>query len=718
MKKSKRNTVSKKHDRLQKKYSKRSSQSYKGKRSEMSRGIDSARKLRAGNVRREVHMGIFSATSRGYGFIKCADFADDVFIPASKTMGALDGDEVRFAVLGRSGERIDGEVTEIVNRCESLIVGHLADAEVYVRRGGRRIPVRAFDFIPDTAKRIPFNVRISSAAAKGATVGERVGVKILEYPTRTTYAIGRVEKIFGAADTPDSAVEAILFSNGIPTEFPKEAIAESEGFTDLTEGELARRLDLRDKVIFTIDSEYAKDLDDAISVERLEDGWLLGVHFADVSHYVKEGGAVDSEAFRRGTSVYYPGSVIPMLPEALSNRLCSLNADSDKLTLSAMIRLDGKGNILFCEVKESVIASSARGVYKELNAILDKSADKEIKKKYSKPVIDMLREAVRLYKVLKRRADKRGCFELESGEAVIRLDESGYPCGIERIDRGVCERLIEQFMLCANEAVARLICARSIPGVYRIHEKPDPEKCAVLLQYAENLGLDIKKMKLRADRMSPSDMQKILASADESGVGRAVSEVLLRSLMKARYAPNALGHYGLALEFYSHFTSPIRRYADLTIHRCLKRALAKGVRLTYDSETDVTDADACPVNGKITEACEAANEGELRALSSERAIDDVYKAFYMKEHIGAEFDAVIVSVTSFGFFAELDNTCEGLVPVSSLGGIGSYDETHMRLTDASGREFTVGMRVRVCLEEVDTSAGKLTFSLSEDGDED
>ena len=575
----------------------------------------------------------------------------------------------------------------------------------------RRTPVRAFDFVPDSNKRINFTVRISQGAARGAEVGDRVAVKILEYPTRTSFAVGRVERIFGDAEDPSSAVSAILFSSGITTEFDKDVIAEAAALSSPGEKEIMHRLDLRDEIVFTIDSEYAKDLDDAISVKRIEDGWMLGVHIADVSHYVKSQSATDREAMRRGTSVYYPGSVIPMLPEALSNGLCSLNADSEKLTLSAIIRLDKGGEIVSCEVRESVIASSARGVYKEFNAILDKSADSALKKKYPKPVIDMLKESVKLYKVLKRRADKRGCFELESGEAVIMLDELGYPCGIERVERGESERLIEQFMLCANEAVARLTCARAISGVYRIHEKPDSEKCAVLLQYAENLGIDIKKLRLRADRLGPKEMQKILACAKEAGVGRAVSEVLLRSMMKARYAPSAVGHYGLALEFYSHFTSPIRRYADLVLHRQLKRALAKGEKLCYNRDKDTLDASVCPVSDRISEACEAANEGELRAMSAERAIDDIYKAYYMKDREGEEFDAIIVSVTSFGFFAELDNPCEGLVPVSSLGGVGSYDETHMRLTDVYGREFTVGMRVRVCLEDVDLSVGKLTFSL-------
>ncbi len=705
-----------KNKRTTKKYSKKSITRSRSRKSEMSRAIKAARAKRSGALHRHqnAHIGIFSTTQRGYGFVTCHDFDDDVFIPASKTLGAAGGDEVRFIVRSRSATgRIDGEICEIIKRNDAPVLGRIYERELYVRRGGKRVPVRSFEFVPDSSKQISFPVRVSSAAAAGAKHGDRVALKILEYPTRTSEAVGRVERIFGAADSIESAVEAILYDSGVMREFSREVLAEAQSLKGFADGDYPGRLDLRGKTVFTIDSEYAKDLDDAISVEKTDNGWVLGVHIADVAHYVKAGGAIDVEARNRGNSVYYPGSVIPMLPEVLSNGHCSLNMDSEKLTLSAIIELDSKGEILSSEVRESVISSAARGVYSELNAILDKSADSALKKKYPKAVLDMLKEAVRLYKVLFKRAEKRGCFELESGEAVIKLDDKGYPCDIVRVDRGVCERLIEQFMLCANEAVARLVCSRGLHGVYRIHEKPDSEKCAVLLQYAENLGIEVKKMNLRADKLAPADMQKLLKSAAEKNVGRALSPVLLRSLMKARYEPIPLGHYGLALEFYSHFTSPIRRYSDLILHRYLKKALAEGDKLYYNAQTDIPDKDACPVNADLSNACEAANEGEVRALTAERSIDDVYKAYFMKNRIGDEFDAVIVSVTSFGFFAELDNTCEGLVLVSTLGGLGYYDESHMKLTDAYGRSYKVGENIRVCLEDVDIATGKMTFSLVE-----
>ena len=699
-----------------KRFSKKSEYKKRSRKAALSRAVKSADKKGAHRPVHDEYVGIFLTTSRGFGFIKCDEFNEDLFVHSSKTLGAQGGDEIRFVTKQDRMGKLEAVVTEITKRNSELVTGVLCDAEVYVRRGGRSIPVRAFDFVPDNTKRINFNVRISAHSANGAESGDRVAVKILEYPTRASFAVGKVVEVFGDTDSPESAVSAVLFSSGIPREFDSDVISEANSLSAYDSDEISRRLDLRDKTVFTIDSEYAKDLDDAISVERFDEGWLLGVHIADVSHYVRSDSAIDREAKRRGTSVYFPGSVIPMLPEALSNNLCSLNAETDKLTLSAMIKLDKSGEILSCEVAESVISSASRAVYKELNSILDKTADKDIKAKYKKPVTDMLKEAVRLYKVLKKRSDKRGCFELESNEAVIVLDDLGYPCDIKRVDRGITERLIEQFMICANEAVARLTHAKGIDGVYRIHEKPDPEKCVILLQYAENLGLEIKGKGFRSDRLGAVQMQKLLELAREKEVGRAVSEVLLRSLMKARYSVSPIGHFGLALGYYSHFTSPIRRYADLTLHRILKDALACGEKLVYTAKDEENAPDA-RVSDRIIDACEAANDGELRALGAERAIDDIYKAFYMKEHEGEIFDATVISVTTFGFFAMLDNTCEGLVPSSELGRITDYDESHMSLTDEYGRKFTVGMKLKLCLENVDTALGKLTFSLADEDDD-
>ena len=696
------------------KFAKKSAKRQKSKRSVSLNGafFKGAHKRRQGQKKPlEKYTGIFSATSRGFGFVKCDNFDDDIFIPAAKTMNAMGGDEVEFIIKGKSsGVRIDGEITDIISRKNDIIVGHLEECVSIVRRGGKNVKVNSFIFLPDNTKQISYPVKISSAKAKGAVSFDRVGIKILAYPTADKDAIGEVEMIFGKVDDPESAALAVLYTNGIATEFPDEVKSEAEDVISATKN-TEKRVDLRDKVIFTIDSEYAKDLDDAISVEYDGEYYTLGVHIADVSEYVRAESALDREAKSRGTSVYYPGHVIPMLPEAISNGACSLKCDSDKLALSAMIKLDKAGEILSCDVFESIITSAARGVYSELNSILDKSASNDIKKKYPKAVLNTLKLGVRLYKILLKKSEKRGSFELESDEAIILFDENGVPCDVIKEERGVTERLIEQFMLCANEAVAKLSCANNIPGIFRIHEKPAADKLTTLLEYAENVGIDVRKYKKEIEGLTGKHMQKLLAEASDKDALRAVSEVLLRSMMKAKYSPAPSLHYGLALDYYSHFTSPIRRYADLALHRSLKEAIRKkGSPLHLEGDVN---SDKYTSNPVMAEASEAANEGELRALSAERAIDDIYKAFCMQKRLGEEFDAMIISVLSFGFFVSLDNTCEGLVPVSSLGGLASYSEEKMRLEDAYGNTYTVGTKVKVRLVDVNISSGKLTFDYLE-----
>ncbi len=693
------------------KFAKKRNMKQRADRKKVSRAINGVKSKRDKRSR-IFYTGKFTLTRRDFGFVSCTEFDDDIFIPAGATMGALSGDEVRFIIKHQTPHgRLDGEITEIIRRNDAPVIGKLLPGRHYVRRGGSSVRVDSFEFIPDEKSHVPFNVRISRKAAGEAALYDRVAIKILEYPKRGSEAVGRVEHIFGKADTIESAVEAILYSSGVMREFSPAVLAEAEAMSGF-DGDICERLDLRAETVFTIDSATARDLDDAISVKKLDDGYELGVHIADVAHYVKANTSIDREARARGNSVYFPSGVIPMLPKALSNGYCSLNRDSDKLTLSAIIKLDNKGEILSCKIAESVISSAARGVYSELNKVLDKTADADTKKKYPPEVIKMLKVAVKLYGILKKRSDKRGCFELESTEAEIVLDENGNPTDIVRVDRGLTERLIEQFMLCANEAVSRLVCAKGLLGVYRVHESPDSDKASSLISYAGSIGIDVKELKLSPDRLSPADIQKLLAKGAEKGLSRALSPVLLRSLMKARYDTKPLGHFGLALDFYSHFTSPIRRYSDLILHRYLKEAIKNGVSLVYN-KGDVCDKTATPFNADTLSACESANEGEVRAIFAERDIVDVYKAHFMKNQIGNEFEGIIVSVTAFGFFVELDNTCEGLVHISSLSDDYYFLEDEMRLVGAYN-SFSVGDRVKVTLTDIDLSTGKLGFELVSD----
>ncbi len=661
-------------------------------------------------VKSTVYTGVFSSASRGYGFVSCEKFDDDIFIPASKTLGAMGGDTVSFIIKQGSGVgHTDGEIIEIITRKSQFVLGHIEASDTPVRRGGKTVSVRSFICVPDNQKQIPFTIKISRAKAKGAQVNDRVSVKILEYPFGDTEARGEVIEVFGSGDDVNSAALAILHTGNVSTEFSADVLSEAEKLTEKA-GDLSSRLDLRSKTIFTIDSEYAKDLDDAISLDEDNEGFTLGVHIADVSHYVKEGSLIDDEAMHRGTSIYFPDNVIPMLPKALSNNLCSLNRDSAKLTLSTFIRLDKGGQILSCELFESIISSAVRGVYSELNSILDKSCSEEVKSKYPKEVLNTFKSAVKLYKILQKKALKRGTFELESDEAIIIFDTNGVPCDIKKAERGISERIIEQFMICANEAIAMLAVQNGIPGIFRIHESPDPEKTKSLLEYAEDIGIDVRKFKKQADGLTSRDMQKILTKAKELNMSRPVSEMLLRSMMKAKYMPTPGIHYGLSLEYYSHFTSPIRRYADLALHRSLKKAIKEsGKALKFDGIIPTNTQ--YKADSVMAKASEAANEGELRALSLCRTIDDIYKAFCMKDRIGEEFEAMIISVKSFGFFVALDSTCEGLVPISSLGGIGTFDETRMRLTDVYGNHYTLGALTMVRLTDVNIYNGKLSFEL-------
>lgn len=668
-------------------------------------------------------IGIFTSSGRGFGFVRPDSYleatnGEDIFIPARAVHGAESGDTVR-AVLrpsyyDRGTHKTEGEIISIEKRSSLPICGRLEESPIITRRGGKPCTKSSFLCFADDEARLSFPVRISEAKAHGAAHGERVAIKLLAYPERGKEAIGEVVERFGSALDPRSSVRAVIYSSGAPTEFSAEALAEAESAAAVpaaAEG----RVDLRGKTIFTIDSEYARDLDDAISVDATENGWLLGVHIADVSEYVRENSTLDLEARSRGNSIYYPGAVIPMLPEALSNFACSLNADSAKLTLSAFVSIDREGKLCACRFCESIISSAARGVYRELNAVLDGSAEPEILKKYPPAVLASLREAVKLYKVLEARSKARGAFELAESDAVIKLDDDSTPIEIAREVRGTTERLIEQFMLCANEAAARVTNALSLPGVYRIHEPPDPEKITAFLDFASRLGLDVRSAGIRADAINGKDISRLLALAEEKDCAGIVSKLLLRSLMKAKYDTEARGHFGLALEYYSHFTSPIRRYSDLALHRELKRALRRGTALELDiKNTPASEPKASKITSPaVAAACVSANEGELRALEIERTADDIYKAVYMSRFVGDEFAATVSAVASFGIFVELENTCEGLVPASAFDDWCDYDRDNLTFT-CGETVYTPGAPVRVKLISTDTARGKLTFELADD----
>jgi len=638
--------------------------------------------------------GVFSGTSRGFGFVlpdESEGRADaDIFIPAGKTGGALDGDRVAVRFHAGYENRTEGEVTAILSEGRRTVIGVLVAGRALSR--GRFAPRDRFRsgwyLIPDDPRLFG---EFPVVPSPDADPGDRVEIVL---PGRRGGAC-KISRVFGRSDDRRATCDAILASAGIEVDFDPKALREAEFAAAEPIGDEGREVLLRE-VIFTIDGADAKDLDDAVSLRHLPGGnWLLGVHIADVSSYVKPGSALETEALRRGTSVYFVDRVVPMLPVALSNGACSLNAGEDKRALSAFVTLSPDGAILNCDLKKTVIRSRVRGVYSEVNSLFSLGEDSPFYPKYRAvyPALVRMRE---LYRLLESRAARRGSLSLDRPEPIFALDEDGAPVGISLRSRGDAERLIEQFMLTANEAVATLLHRCGLPCVYRIHEDPDPAKLAVFKNAAAHLGLDLSGIDL-ADP-GKSDFTSLLREAQEKGISEQVSLALLRAMAKARYDAVPSRHFGLGIDLYCHFTSPIRRLADLATHRII-------------SETVFGSSSPRRFSGFARDAALAASAAELRALDAERRIEAVYKALYLENHIGEVFDARVSSLTSFGLFTELDDTCEGMIPLSGLPGVYLYDEQNMALVGGK-ITFRLGDRLRVRVEEVDPLAGRVRFSLA------
>ena len=634
--------------------------------------------------------GVFSSSKSGFGFVKVEESERDIFIPEDKTLGAIDGDLVEIiyhTYTSRFGEeKTEGRVKKIVKYGRRTVVGTV-ELDFSFAYGKRRSSPKIL-LIPDDPK---IAMRPIITGGLSAEEGDKVEATI----DRATHGLEcHVTRIFGKACAPEANYAAIMAESDIPTDFSREELMEAEFFASSPVSEEGR-VDRRRDVIFTIDGPYAKDLDDAVSLRRLPGGgFQLGVHIADVSYYVKERTHLDRAVMSRGTSVYFTDKVIPMLPPALSNGACSLGPDEDKYAISAIINLSPTGEILAARLEPSIIRSRVRGVYGEVNSIFEGIADKDTLHKY-KPVADTLEKMRELYFILKKKSEARGALELESTECEIILSEDGAPIGIAKRERGDAEKMIEQFMLTANEAVATLLKSEGIPCVYRIHEEPPTEKLSSLLVYLYNLGFDTSF--ISRDKASSSDLGKTLAEADRRGILAPVSYVMLRSMAKARYSEAQHPHFGLGIDTYCHFTSPIRRLSDLATHRIIRRVLFEGKRPELYS-------------AYARRAAAAATDAELRAVQCERRIENLYKVVYMSSFIGEEFDGMVSSVTSFGFFVELENGCEGLVPISELPFGFVFDEGNLTLRSRT-RTYRLGELVRVRLEEADISRGKLRFSV-------
>lgn len=620
--------------------------------------------------------------SKNFGFARPDSGGDDIFIHGSALQGALVGDKIIVGDIRKDDRGPSGRVRRIVEHKPAQTTGTVS------------ITDEGIEFIPDNA--IRYNLRMRERDLNGAKNGDKV-MASLEQDYRGDWAYASVKKVFGSGRTARVCADAIVEQYGIPHVFPQEVLDEAErvGNEPISDEEYAKRLDLRGEPIFTIDSKDAKDLDDAISVKRTDFGYTLGVHIADVSHYVKEGSAIDEEAINRGTSVYFADRVIPMLPEVLSNGACSLNAGTDKLAFSALIELDKEGHITKYDFKKTIINSKVRGVYSEVNEILDGTASEEILNKYA-PVMESLMSAKELADILKANSAARGTMELDSGESKFILDENGICIDIMPRVSGEAEQLIEQMMVTANIAAAKFSLDHKLPFLYRVHGTPDPKRVEELVTLLQLVGVPCKE--IVKPNPETQDFAAILDRVRGLPCETLVSQRLLRTMEKARYSTEETGHFGLALSDYSHYTSPIRRYPDTSIHRVLSAFVegmpAEEVRRRYAQfcETSATES----------------SRNEIRALIAERDAEDCYMAEYMSQHIGEHFEGNVSGVTMRGVFVRLENSVEGFVSLDAFEGEDFvYDGL---ITQRSPkRELTIGTPLPIIVASAYVATGKVDF---------
>ncbi len=547
-------------------------------------------------------------------------------------------------------------------------------------------------------------LRIDYQESEAYAPGDKVLAQLTSRGKRHMEHRVKVVLNFGSADSAANCMAARILAQGVPVEFSADALREADkvAAVGVTEFDVQGRTDLREETIFTIDGAYSKDLDDAVSIRKTADGWELGVHIADVSHYVRPNSRLDGEAFDRGTSIYYADRVIPMLPPALSNGICSLNAGVNRLAISAFLQISAQGDLLDARFVKSVICSKVRGVYSECNALLDGTADAAAAEKYA-PVLESLKELDALTTVLEHRRDQRGAPELESTETALLLDEEGRCTGLAARERGRSECIIEACMLAANEAAARLARQAEIPLVYRVHESPSPERIAALKDILRRLGQEVPPF----EEAQPGDIRRILESARGESCFPVVNMLTLRAMAKAKYSREPLGHFGLALKDYCHFTSPIRRYPDLVVHRILSDYLEGGSRDWLQRRYK-----------KFAENAAAhSSDMEVRAVTIERDAEDCYAAEYMRSHIGEVFHGIITSVTDFGVYVTLDNLAEGLLHINDMPE-GNYEiEEGWYLKDTlAGTEYRLGDELYVICARADVSTGHIDLQLAAAGD--
>lgn len=644
--------------------------------------------------------GTFISNAKGFGFVEIEGREEDLYIPEDKTGGAFHKDTVEVAMLpGREGKRQEAQVVRIIARGITEVVGTFEQAR------------DNYGFvIPDNMK-LTQDIFVPKERSRGAVSGHKVVVELTDYGTRDRNPEGKVVEILGHINDPGVDIMSIVRGYELPVEFSEKIMNQVARVSHaVSEADRAGRRDLRDVVCVTIDGEDAKDLDDAVSVSFDGQKYRLGVHIADVTNYVQENSALDREALKRGTSVYLVDRVIPMLPHALSNGICSLNAGEDRLALSCLMTVDLAGEITDYEICESVIRVNKRMSYTAVKNLLEDEnlAEKQEEYRQYRELLPMFKDMERLAAALRKKRKKRGSIDFDFPECKIYLDRDGHPTDIQPYERNVATDIIEDFMLAANETVAQHFYWLELPFVYRVHDVPDAERIQKLSAFINNFGYYMKAVgragaKVSDQEIHPKEIQKLLAKIAGTPEEPMISRLALRSMKQAKYSVECTGHFGLACQYYCHFTSPIRRYPDLQIHRIIKEQL----RGRLDEERLAHYRDILP------EVAKHSSETERRADEAERETDKLKKVEYMEAHVGECFDGVISGVTGWGIYVELPNTVEGLVHVSKLpGDYFYYNEGSCEMVgEATGKSYKLGMPVRVCIDACDRFNRTIDMSL-------
>ncbi len=634
--------------------------------------------------------GIFSATQRGFGFVIIEGEEDDIFIPEDYIASALHDDRVLVSIgAERSGKRKEGKIIRIVERANKIVVG------VFQKSNN-------FGFVVTDNRKFNKDVYIAKEDDKGAVSGHKVVVEIKSYGDKDHNPEGKIIEILGHKDDPGVDIMSIVRDNGLVAEFSEEAMRYLDNIPDeVRDSEKEGRKDLRHLTTVTIDGADAKDLDDAITISKENGIYHLGVHIADVSHYVTENSPLDKEAKKRGNSVYLVDRVIPMIPHRLSNGICSLNEEVDRLALSCLIDIDESGNVLGHEIAETLISVDKRMTYNSVKMILEDEDQEEISKYVSfVPMFKLMKE---LAMILREVRHNRGSLDFDFPESKIIVDEKGFPIDVKAYERSVATKIIEEFMLIANETVAEDYFWQDLPFIYRTHENPDSEKIIQLGIFINNFGYSIHTGR---GEIHPKEIQKLLNSIDDKPEEALISRLTLRSLKRARYTTNSTGHFGLAAKYYSHFTAPIRRYSDLQIHRIIKENLHGNLndkRIKYYEKI-------------LDEVANHVSSTERLADDVEREVDKMKKVEYMSQFIGEEFDGVISGITNWGVYVELPNTVEGMVRVEDIADDHYYydDDKYVLVGQHTGKVFRLGEKIKVLLLATDKLQRTIDFRIVED----